>query len=170
MTSFSAPCGLFLSSSTSKKTFWWKLTSNSFHQKKEKFWWKLKEYKPYPYPVGTFGPLPPHRLGFRHVCPPDFRKKSKRNMMIQGTKKLPVIINYFPLSFFQLLIVLSICDSLLIVFFILVSTSITVMSQPPLWFIWIFPYLLWPLGNISITSTVLMVLVWDRNSFIESQA
>ena len=28
-------------------------------KKFEKFWWKLKEYKPYPYPAGTFSPPPP---------------------------------------------------------------------------------------------------------------
>ena len=43
---------------------------NSWHQtaftKKKfgKFWWKLKEYTPYPKPVGTFSP-PPHPLGLR---------------------------------------------------------------------------------------------------------
>ena len=31
------------------------------------------------------------------------------------------------------------------------------MKSQPHWFVYIFPYLLWPLGNISITSTVLMV-------------
>ena len=32
-----------------KKKIWWKLKSQSFHQKKiEEFWWKLKAYRPYP--------------------------------------------------------------------------------------------------------------------------
>ena len=65
-----------------------------------------------------------------------------------------------------MLIVLSICDSLLIIFFILVSTSTTVMSSEPHWFIYIFPYLLWPLGNISITSTVLMVVAVSTERYI----
>merc|ERR1712079_189878 len=69
-------------------------------------------------------------------------------------------------TFNQLLIVLSICDSLLIVFFILVSTSTTVMSSEPHWFIYIFPYLLWPLGNISITSTVLMVVAVSTERYL----
>lgn len=69
-------------------------------------------------------------------------------------------------TFNQLLIALSICDSLLIVFFILVSTSTTVMAAEPNWFIYIFPYLLWPLGNISITSTVLMVVAVSTERYL----
>ena len=56
--------------------------------------------------------------------------------------------------------------SLLIVFFILVSTSTTVMKDMPEWFIYIFPYLLWPLGNISITSTVLMVVAVSTERYL----
>ena len=55
---FQRPLGPTFSILNFPKNFWWKLKSNSFHQKKiEKFWWKLKEYKPYPYSAGTFGPL-----------------------------------------------------------------------------------------------------------------
>ena len=50
--------------------------------------------------------------------------------------------------------------------FILVSTSTTVMKDPPNWFVYIFPYLLWPLGNISITSTVLMVVAVSTERYL----
>ena len=61
---------------------------------------------------------------------------------------------------------LAVCDALLIIFFILVSTSTTVMNSEPDWFIYIFPYLLWPLGNISITSTVLMVVAVSTERYL----
>ena len=46
------------------KKFFGKSWNQTAFTKKEfqKFWWKLKEYKPYPYPAGTFGP-PPNPLG-----------------------------------------------------------------------------------------------------------
>ena len=49
----------------------------SWHQtafakiKFEKFWWQLKEYKPYPYPAGTFGP-PFHPLGLKMTSKNNF--------------------------------------------------------------------------------------------------
>ena len=40
------------------------------------------------------------------------------------------------------------------------------MKDMPEWFIYIFPYLLWPLGNISITSTVLMVVAVSTERYL----
>ena len=45
-------------------------------------------------------------------------------------------------NFNRLLIFLSVADILLIVFFLLMSSS-TVLSDPPQWFVVLFPYLLW---------------------------
>ena len=39
-------------------------------------------------------------------------------------------------------------------------------SAPPDWFIYILPYLLWPLGNIAITSTVLMVAAVSTERYL----
>lgn len=69
-------------------------------------------------------------------------------------------------TFNQLLIVMSVSDSLLIVFFILMSACTTVSNSEPDWFIYLFPYLLWPLGNISITSTVLMVAAVSTERYL----
>ena len=69
-------------------------------------------------------------------------------------------------TFNQLLIVMSVIDSLLIVFFILMSACTTVTDSEPDWFIYLFPYLLWPLGNISITSTVLMVAAVSTERYL----
>ena len=40
------------------------------------------------------------------------------------------------------------------------------MKSQPDWFIYTFPYLLWPLGNISITSTVLMVVAVSTERYL----
>ena len=45
-------------------------------------------------------------------------------------------------NFNRLLIFLSVADIFLIVFFLLMSSS-TVLSDPPQWFVVLFPYVLW---------------------------
>ena len=68
-------------------------------------------------------------------------------------------------KFNRLLIFLSITDTVLIVFFLLMS-SCTVLAKEPQWFVLIFPYLLWPLGNIAITASVLMVVAVSTERFL----
>ena len=68
-------------------------------------------------------------------------------------------------KFNQLLIFLSVTDIILIIFFCLIA-SCTVLSQEPQWFIVIFPYVLWPLGNIAITASVLMVVAVSTERYL----
>jgi hypothetical protein len=45
-----------------------------------------------------------------------------------------------------------------IIFFIVMSSCMTVSNREPQWFLFLFANVLWPMGNISITASVLMVV------------
>ncbi|TRY73942.1 hypothetical protein TCAL_11824 [Tigriopus californicus] len=68
-------------------------------------------------------------------------------------------------KFNQLLVYMSVTDIVLIVFFTLMS-SFTVLASEPVWFKLLFPYFLWPLGNIAITASVLMVVAVSTERFL----
>ena len=65
----------------------------------------------------------------------------------------------------RLLLCLSLFDMVLIVFFVLVSCC-TVLASEPQWFSVLFPHVLWPLGNIAITASVLMVIAVSTERFL----
>lgn len=68
-------------------------------------------------------------------------------------------------KFNQLLVYMSVTDIVLIAFFTLMS-SFTVLASEPVWFKLLFPYFLWPLGNIAITASVLMVVAVSTERFL----
>ena len=72
------------------------------------------------------------------------------------------ILNFY----FQLLIALSISDTLLIAFFILTSVCVTLSENEPQWFTIIFSKVLWPLGNICITVSVLLVVAVSTERYL----
>lgn len=45
-----------------------------------------------------------------------------------------------------------------IIFFMVMSACMTVSAREPQWFLFLFSNVLWPMGNISITASVLMVV------------
>jgi len=67
---------------------------------------------------------------------------------------------------FQLLIALSISDTFLIAFFIVTSVCVTVSDTEPQWFTLIFSKVLWPLGNIYITVSVLLVVAVSTERYL----
>ena len=67
---------------------------------------------------------------------------------------------------FQLLIALSISDTFLIAFFMLTSICVTVSDTEPQWFIIVFSKILWPLGNIYITVSVLLVVAVSTERYL----
>ena len=67
---------------------------------------------------------------------------------------------------FQLLIALSISDTVLIAFFVVSSICVTVSEKEPQWFIFVFSKVLWPLGNIYITVSVLLVVAASTERYL----
>ena len=67
---------------------------------------------------------------------------------------------------FQLLIALSISDTVLIAFFMVSSICVTVSEKEPQWFIFVFSKVFWPLGNIYITVSVLLVVAVSTERYL----
>jgi len=69
-------------------------------------------------------------------------------------------------SFLKLLIALSISDTFLISFFMITSVCVTVSGSEPEWFTVSFSKILWPLGNICITVSVLLVVAVSTERYL----
>ena len=70
-------------------------------------------------------------------------------------------------NFNQLLVVLSVLDTILIAVFITMSACLVVQGEVHNeWFNLLFPYLLWPLGNLAITGSVLMVVAVSTERYL----
>ena len=57
----------------------------------------------------------------------------------------------------------------MIVFFLLMSTCTVLLAgsmEEPQWFVYFFPKVLWPLGNIAITGSVLTVVAVSTERYL----